>query len=119
MNNVDEFMFSLCKNKKMEAVSSEFLQEWGANYPTTLLFSAFGKAIADNFLRLTFDEKKHLFSTVESAMNSDDIHLRTCTATGLLESLYSRSQSLGSWGEISIFLNLASRRYIDEWTTFC
>lgn len=119
MNSVEEFLFALSKNKKMGVVISEFLQEWGTNYPTTLLFSAFGKAIADNFLRFASDEKMYLFSVIESAMKSNDVHLRTCTATGLLESLYSRSQSLGSWDEISILLDVASRRYIDEWTTSC
>lgn len=116
MNSVEEFVSALCKNVAIDVVAAEFLREWGDGYPATLLFSAFGKTIADNFGEVAADERMRLFSVVEDGMKSNDIRLRTYIATGLLEALYSRSHSLRNWDELSKFLGVASMRYIDEWT---
>lgn len=116
ISSVEEFLSALCKNNVFSAAMAGFMREWGNDYPATILFSTFGKTIADNFEGFMPDERMHLFLVVEDGMESSDIHLRTYIATGLLEALYSRSQSLENWDELSKLLGVASKRYVNEWT---
>ena len=118
ISSVGEFLSALCKNNALDSAMADFIREWGSDYPVTILFSTLGKTIAENFEGFQPTERVHLFLVVEEGMESGDIHLRTYIATGLLEALYSRSQSLENWDELSKLLGVASKRYVNEWTAF-
>jgi len=116
ISSVEEFLSALCNINVLGAAMASFMGDWGNNYPATILFSTLGKTIADNIEEFMPEERMHLFLVVEDGMGSSDIHLRTYIATGLLEALYSRSQTLENWGELSKLLGAASKRYLNEWT---
>ena len=90
--------------------------EWGSDIPTTVLFSALGRAIVDAFASLSPNEQSAVFCLIESGVTSSDIPLRTYVASGLLEALYSRgSRNRELWPKIEQCLLPASRAYLAAW----
>ncbi len=115
MTNTNAFVTELCKNKKMEEARQDFIDFWEEYEANTVLFGAFGRAISDSFNEINRKEKERIFLLIEENVNSDDEHLGTCIATGLLEALYNVCHEVDNWDDVKQFLGKNSMGYIEAW----
>lgn len=89
------------------------IEDWGDDVPPTLLFSGFGKAIAENLVNLSFEDRVRIFEIIECGMKSKDENLKTLLATGLLEALDARcSVDANLCGKVNEVLGDESKKYL-------
>lgn len=99
------------------AAYHEVLDEWRPDEPpTTILFSALGNQIAEEFNCADTETNNRVFSLIEQAMQSNDQRLTTAVATGLIEALVNRAvQSAGLWNEMAPLLGPKSLHHAEAW----
>ena len=99
------------------AAYHEVLDEWRPDEPpTTILFSALGNQIAEEFNCADTETNNRVFSLIEQAMQSNDQRLTTAVATGLIEALVNRAvQSTGLWNEMAPLLGPKSLHHAEAW----
>lgn len=112
----DDFVADLTQIEFLRTARNEALEEWGGDVPPTLLFSAFGRCIAERFEDFAPQDRVHIFGLVEAGVMSSDTSLKTLVATGLLEALFSHGSSNDCiWPQIDAQLGAASKDYLAAW----
>lgn len=101
----------------VKGVYQEVLGEWQPEEPpVTTLFAAIGDRIAEDFVSVSDDANRRMFSLIEQAMKSGDQRLVTAVATGLIEALVTRAvQTEGLWEQISPLLGGRSLHHAKAW----
>lgn len=116
MDTWEDFISDLAKIDLLKLVKDEAIDEWGGSIPKSLIFSKFGKGIADNFDGFSAAERDKIFNAIECAMQLKQDDLKTLVATGLLESLYMRaSRDAMLWEQVHEKLGEKSRQYLLDW----
>jgi hypothetical protein len=116
MENWTDVVEALIQVRTLRTAKAKAIQDWGVDIPNTVLFGAFGRSIACNFISLSLEEKRDVFETIELSMNSSDEAVKSLVATGLLEALYNSSRNdVLLWPQIMRDLGVSSRTYLAVW----
>ena len=104
----------------LAALHKSMKAEWAPDDPpNTLLFSAFGRALCCDIERLTPNQLKASWETVEDLSVNGSSEVRNAVATGLIEAVLSESSS-GRFDVASVIrlLGPATRAYCKAWDDF-
>lgn len=116
MDTWGDFISVLTEVELLKLVKDEAIEEWGRDIPKSLMFSRFGKGIANNFDRFLPDDRDHIFNVIERGMGAKQDDLKTLVATGLLEALYMQSsRDVMLWERVHEKLREKSRQYLIDW----
>lgn len=99
---------------------SNLNEEWRPQYPpATLLYAAFGQAIATLAVQLNDLEKTRILDCIEELLSQGDESVKAAVATGLIESLLSESSANRfDFRIISDYLGLRTKQHCLDWDRF-
>lgn len=114
MKEVNDFFDQLKEIKEVKAILTENLSYWGEDIPVTILFSDLGRAIVSRPNKFKENEVEKILFSVEKVMQEGSDLMKSCVATGFLESLSNEARAQGVWDRLFRLLGKESSSYIKK-----
>lgn len=118
-SHCEEFFNSISEisNGSRES-GNKVIMEWlPEKPPVTILFSAIGYRLAEDFDCIDIQSNRELFTLIEEGVGSNDLLLSTAVTTGLIEGMVTRAQQIeGLWERMASSLGQRSFQHAMAWS---